>query len=73
MPIKTNHDRIEQIIQGVQEGVAQALLRHKRDGHSIAVWRNGRVEEIPPKNIRIPASNRRPRKAAGKGASISTK
>jgi hypothetical protein len=31
--------------------VRAALVRHKRLGESIAVWRDGRVVEIPPEQI----------------------
>jgi hypothetical protein len=43
-------DRIERALRAA---VRDALLRHKRDGDPIAVWREGRVvwlqpDEIPP-------------------------
>jgi hypothetical protein len=36
-----------------QEAVREALLFHKRNGHSIAAWRNGKVVIIPAKDIPI--------------------
>lgn len=30
------------------EGVQFALARHAREGRSVAVWRNGRVEWVMP-------------------------
>ena len=38
---------------GVREGVAMALRRHKQTGHSIYVWRDGKVVEIPPEQIPV--------------------
>ena len=35
-------------------GVRDALLRHKRLGESIVVWRDGRVVWVPPEEIEIP-------------------
>jgi hypothetical protein len=37
----------ESMVQAVQE----ALVRHKRAGKPVAVWRNGRVEWIQPEDI----------------------
>ncbi|MCK6480177.1 MAG: hypothetical protein HUU06_08230 [Planctomycetaceae bacterium] len=42
------------IDRALAEAVREALLHHKRAGNSVAVWSNGRVEWIPPENIRIP-------------------
>lgn len=36
-------DRREKILKGVQEGISQALERHRRLGESIAVWQDGKV------------------------------
>ncbi|MFA6409119.1 MAG: hypothetical protein WCW01_02970 [Gammaproteobacteria bacterium] len=38
---------------GVKKGVALALAEHKKMGKSIAVWRNGKVVNIPPEKIKI--------------------
>ena len=43
-----------QIDRAAREGVRQALLRHKRLGESIVVWRDGRVVEVPAEEIEIP-------------------
>jgi hypothetical protein len=42
-----------------QEAVREALLFHKRNGNSIAVWRDGRVVIVPPEEIVVdpPPSN----------------
>ncbi len=35
----------------MQRAVRDAVLRHKKLGESIAVWRDGRVVIIPPEEI----------------------
>ncbi len=35
----------------LNRGVREALLRHKRLGESIAVWRDGGVVIVPPEEI----------------------
>ncbi len=44
-------DRVE---RALQRGVVQALIRHKRLGHPIVVWRDGKVVWIPAEEIVIP-------------------
>ncbi len=39
----------------LQRAVQEALLRHKRAGNPIAVWRDGQVVWIPPEEIPEPA------------------
>ncbi len=41
------------VVRAMRRGVAAALLRHKQLGNPIAVWRNGRVEWIPPEEIEV--------------------
>jgi hypothetical protein len=53
MPITTNSELIERIKDGVKKGVANALSQHKKDGNSIVVWRNGKVEQIAAENIQV--------------------
>jgi hypothetical protein len=46
-----------------QEAVREALLFHKRNGNSIAVWQDGRVVILPPEEIVVdepPATNSNP-------------
>lgn len=43
----------ERIDQGIREGVAKALMEHKKAGRAIAVWKNGRVIQIPPDQIHV--------------------
>ncbi|MEX2141277.1 MAG: hypothetical protein WD894_18575 [Pirellulales bacterium] len=45
-----------------QEAVREALLFHKRNGNSIAVWRDGRVVIVPAEEIVVdpPTSNSDP-------------
>jgi hypothetical protein len=42
-----------------REAVREALLFHKRNGNSIAVWRDGHVVIVPPEDIIVdpPSSN----------------
>lgn len=47
---------VPRILKAMTEAVRAALLRHKRLGNPVAVWRDGRVvwlqpEEIPTKAI----------------------
>ena len=42
------------IQRALRAGVRRALIRHKRLGESIAVWRDGRVVIVPPDQINIP-------------------
>ena len=37
----------------MNRAIRQALLRHKRLGESIAVWRDGRVVIVPPEEIEV--------------------
>ncbi len=39
------------ILRALKLAVREALLRHKRDGHPVAIWRDGRVVWIPPEEI----------------------
>jgi hypothetical protein len=43
-------DRIERALRAA---VRDALLRHKRDGDPVAVWREGRVVWLQPDDIPI--------------------
>jgi hypothetical protein len=42
---------IERILEVLTEAVREALLRHKRAGNPVAVWRDGRVVWIAPEDI----------------------
>lgn len=39
------------ILEAMQQGVREALARHKKLGNPVAVWRNDRVEWIRPEDI----------------------
>jgi len=41
------------IDEALTRGIREALLRHKRLGQSIAIWRNGRPVLIPPEEIPV--------------------
>lgn len=47
-------DRVEdlpRILKAMRKGVREALLRHKRLGNPVAVWRDGRVVLLHPDDI----------------------
>jgi hypothetical protein len=37
----------------LSQAVREAVLRHKRLGESIFVWRDGKVVEVPPEEIEV--------------------
>ena len=43
----------DELTAACQEAVREALLFHKRNGNSIAVWQDGRVVIVPPEEIVI--------------------
>jgi len=51
-PAERVHD-VGRILEAINQGVREALLRHKQAGVPIATWRNGKVERIAPENIEI--------------------
>jgi hypothetical protein len=44
---------IPRILAALRRGVRNALLRHKRAGNPVAVWRDGRVVWVPPEEIPV--------------------
>jgi hypothetical protein len=38
----------------LKEAVALAIAEHKKMGHPIVVWRDGKVVKIPPEEIVVP-------------------
>jgi hypothetical protein len=51
---KEDAEMLKRIDFGVRRGVARALAEHKKAGHSIFVWRNDKIVEIPPAEIHVP-------------------
>ena len=43
--------------RALREAVTQALIRHKRLGTPIVVWRDGKVVWIPAEEIEIPSAD----------------
>ncbi len=41
------------IDRALRKAVREALLLHKRMGHSIVVWKDGRIRRIPPDKIDV--------------------
>jgi hypothetical protein len=44
---------IDAILAAMREAVREALLDHKRNGHPIAEWRDGRVVWTAPEDIPV--------------------
>ena len=44
-------DDLDRIQFEISEAVREALAAHRRAGNPVAVWRNNRVEWIPPNEI----------------------
>jgi hypothetical protein len=42
---------IPRILEALKQAVRQALLRHKQAGNPVAIWQDGRVVWIQPKDI----------------------
>jgi hypothetical protein len=44
---------IPRILEAMRQGIREALLRHKRAGNPVAVWRDERVVWIQPEDIPV--------------------
>lgn len=44
---------LARIQQALGEAVREAILRHKREGNPVAVWRDGKVVWIEPRDIPV--------------------
>jgi hypothetical protein len=58
------------IDEGIQEGINKELLRHKKLGNSIVIWRDGKVVWLPPEEIVVPAEpvkRKKPRRRSKSG------
>jgi hypothetical protein len=49
-PVERVED-LPRILKAMAEAVREALLRHKRLGNPVAVWRDGCVVWLPPEEI----------------------
>lgn len=45
------------IVRGVEEAAVKAQITHKNNNIPIVISRNGKIIEIPPEEIVIPATN----------------
>ena len=54
-PIPENLFSIEgkKIEKVLQQAVKEALLAHKHAGNPVAIWKNNKVEVVPPEEILI--------------------
>lgn len=46
-------ENLPRIQDALRQGVQEALLRHKRAGNPVAVWREGQVVWIAPDDIPV--------------------
>ena len=44
-------DDLPRILRAMRAAVREAVERHRRAGHPVAVWRHGRVEWIGPADL----------------------
>ncbi len=54
--VPENRGREEQtrVTRALRLAVREALLRHKRLGNPIVVYRDGRIVQVPPDEIEVP-------------------
>lgn len=45
---------IPRILRALREAIVEALISHKMAGNPVAIWRDGRVDWIPPEDIPVP-------------------
>lgn len=57
-PLDRVHD-LPRILTAMRAAVRDALLRHKRLGNPIAVWRDGRVVWLSPEEIPVDSTELR--------------
>jgi hypothetical protein len=43
----------KEIDSALQQAVREALIRHKKLGNPVAVWRDGKVVIVPPEEIPV--------------------
>ncbi|HEY3964840.1 MAG TPA: hypothetical protein VGM05_09850 [Planctomycetaceae bacterium] len=43
----------KRIEAALQRAVRQALWEHKQLGHSIVIWRDGKIVHVPPEEINV--------------------
>jgi hypothetical protein len=46
-------DDIPRVLRALREAVQEALQKHKLAGNPVAIWKNGRVEWVPPEDIPV--------------------
>jgi hypothetical protein len=51
MQLPNNASLCDKIDFGVKTAIAEAILEHKKAGHSIVISENGKIVEIPPEDI----------------------
>lgn len=46
-------ENVPRILRALRQAVREALLRHKKAGNPVAVWRDGQVKWIKPEDIPV--------------------
>jgi hypothetical protein len=44
---------VQRIEAALQRAVRQALWEHKQLGHTIVIWRDGKIVHLPPEEINV--------------------
>jgi hypothetical protein len=52
-PTRERVDDMDRILEALRTAVREALIRHKRLGNPVAVWRDDRVVWIEPEDIPV--------------------
>ena len=79
MPTKKTKDVAKIFAEGtaidwaLRKAVREALLRHKKLGQSVVVWRDGKVVRVPPEEIPVGPRRRASTACRGKKASLSAR
>lgn len=56
VPIRAPDDLFEKVGVALRLAVADAIEEHRRSGHPLAVWQDGRVVLLPPDQAVMPES-----------------
>ena len=51
--VNSAHVDAKRIEAAMQRAVQQALWEHKQLGHSIVIWRDGKIVHLPPEEIDV--------------------
>jgi hypothetical protein len=57
--LNSSSDLSQKIEAALQLAVADAIEEHRRSGHPLAIWQDGRVVMLPPDQAVVPPAKRR--------------